>query len=178
MTTPCHTKKKKDCAQDHHCQWKSGKGCKDIDPARYFQKESKIIKNDKKAKFCRCVLHVMNSNFSNPYAICASKLKTTTGGKSCEYDWSQIPFSEVKAYSLYHAQKMNLTPKEIHSMSKEKLKEVLTKWYLQKTSSNSKKNKASQKSSQTADANPKHPKHKNGQHFIINAFKANQSVRK
>ena len=95
----------------------------------YINKDSEI-KGDQ-ADFCRCVLHVMSSNsdIDNPYAICASSVTTTTGGKSCDYDWNHIPFAEIKAYALFNAKKMELTPKKIENMTTKQLRTFLIKWY-------------------------------------------------
>ena len=52
-------------------------------------------------------MHVMSSSptmrVQNPYAVCAKAVGTTTGGKSCKYDWSSIHEAEVRAYAMYRA---------------------------------------------------------------------------
>lgn len=104
-----------------------------IPKPNYTNKDSDI-KGDQ-AKFCRCVLHVMSSNSAvdNPYAVCASSVKTTTGGKSCDYNWNDIPFAEIKAYALFNAKKMELTPEKIEKMTTKQLRTFLVEWYNKKS---------------------------------------------
>ena len=119
--------------KDNRCKWVVGRGCKDKMPSRYIKYDSNIQDTPEKTKFCRCALHVMASGSSvNPYAVCAASVTTTTGGKSCDYNWDYIPFSEVKAYSLFHAHKLNLSATQIHEMSETELRTVLTEWYEKK----------------------------------------------
>ena len=65
----------------------------------YFKKNTTL--KTKQKKFCRCVLHVAKNNDKkcniekkwntnkcyNPYTVCASSVKTTTGGKTCQYNF-------------------------------------------------------------------------------------------
>ena len=88
--------------------------------------------NDKAHKFCRCVLHVMEKNSTkcnsikpwkgnsikpwkgssnkcyNPYALCAKSTKTTTGSKSCDYNFDYIPIHEIRSYIQYNKIKFKL----------------------------------------------------------------------
>jgi len=79
---------------------------------KYFKKQHNL--NTQKQKYCRCILHVAKNNSKkcnenrdwnspkcyNPYTVCAASVKTTTGGKSCMYDFSNkdIPENEIQAY--------------------------------------------------------------------------------
>ena len=92
--TKCNMKPKSKC--DQACVWKARRGCVQRE---YFSKSTTLDKDKK--KFCRCVMHVMAKGAPNPYAICAKSVKTTTGGKSCNYEMKSIPKGEVEAYMLY-----------------------------------------------------------------------------
>ena len=72
------------------------------------------ILSKKKKKFCRCILHVSKKNTNNcnknrdwntpgcynPYKVCASSTGTTTGSKTCSYNFlsSDIPEDEINSY--------------------------------------------------------------------------------
>ena len=121
----CSKMKKSNCIDAIACQWLDGR-CRDIDEDRYFTQDA--FKNDpdstRKKKFCRCVLHLMARKTKDPYAICASKLRTTTGGRSCSYDWDRIPFDEVLAYLKYTKQ-VQISKSDSHVDVRRKLKS----WY-------------------------------------------------
>ena len=85
----------------------------------------------------------------NPYTVCASSVKTTTGGKSCGYVFqnkgniiSKIPFEEVIAYSFLNYELINTWAKQnslpqIDDLIEEEdsFRDFIQDWY------NSKKNK-------------------------------------
>lgn len=133
MSLACHRRKKGSCGGD--CAWETGKGCVVKRKEEYTKRGSRLSSDAK--KFCRCVLHVLDSKNppSNPYAVCASKgrngkkgVGTSTGGKSCDYDWTKIPDSEVKAYAKFNKQKLGLS-EEIGKHSPQELREWLTRVY-------------------------------------------------
>lgn len=135
MSLACHRRKKAGCGED--CEWETGKGCVVKRKEEYTKRGSRLSSDAK--KFCRCVLHVLDSKNppSNPYAVCASKgrngkkrgVGTSTGGKSCDYDWSKIPDSEVRAYAMFSKQKLGTSEKEIGMRSPRELREWLVKVY-------------------------------------------------
>ena len=79
---------------------------------RYFSSGNNLTAQ--KQKYCRCILHVAKNNSKkcnenrewnspkcyNPYTVCAASVKTTTGGRTCMYDFSSndIPKNEIQAY--------------------------------------------------------------------------------
>ena len=69
---------------------------------KYFKSSNTLTENQ--AKFCRCALHVLALGIKNPYGICAASVKTSLGGRPCQYNFlsKSIPFSEVLAYARRH----------------------------------------------------------------------------
>ena len=64
----------------------------------------------------------------SPYALCARSVGTTTGGKSCHYDWAGIPISEVRAYALFHAKRGTL-PFRVDGLTDAELRQRVMAWY-------------------------------------------------
>lgn len=78
----------------------------------YFNNKTGL--NEEQKKWCRCTLHVASKNSEkcnrsrnwgknkcyNPYAVCSSRIHTSSGGKSCGdyYNFDNIPDNEIKAY--------------------------------------------------------------------------------
>ena len=99
--------------------------------------------SEDKQKFCRCVLHVATKNTANclrtrkwgkkcynPYSICADSVNTTTGGKSCEYDFRKIPITEIKAYVNLQWNKYNKWyQKHKQDLKTKSLRYRLIQWY-------------------------------------------------
>ena len=91
---------------------------------KYIDKKSPLKENQR--KWCRCVLHVAKNNSIrcnrhkgwerkikkcyNPYTVCASSVKTTTGGKTCSYLFKNktIPDKELLAYANLYYKKYNI----------------------------------------------------------------------
>ena len=103
-----------------------------------------------KEKYCRCVLHVAKNNTKecnrtrewgnkcyNPYAVCATSVKTSTGRAPCKYVFANIPIEEVKAYIDLNYDKINRTlPEPIDEIlnrnddeAEELVKTLIQQWY-------------------------------------------------
>ena len=127
----------------------------------YFMKKIDFNLNEKQKKYCRCLLHVTDNNPKwcnktkawkktrygkrcyNPYAVCADKIKTTTGRLPCYYNFKNksIPDNEIISYA-------QLNHKEINKWSRlnnettirqlldnndiPNLRKLLNKWYKDK----------------------------------------------
>lgn len=124
----------------------------------YFKPNSGLT-IDKK-KYCRCVMHVLPKNTKtcnknrfpvkkkgcyNPYAVCASKIKTSTGRQSCKYNFKDkdIKIEELKAYAhmIYNSLKPFMKENRLGNLdnllktnNKTKLGNILSKWYDSKKS--------------------------------------------
>jgi hypothetical protein len=139
MDLPCGARRKTKaplCADDPACRWRVGTGCVAVAPVPY----TAPAWAEEKAKFCRCVLHVLGRTrrgavVTNPWAICASKRRgvgTTTGGRPCHYAWHNIPTSEARAYALHHARELPYSARAIERMPRETLVRTLRAWYERK----------------------------------------------
>ena len=110
----------------------------------YFKNKNNL--SLKKKKFCRCVLHVAKKNTEkcnrnkvwnnkcyNPYKVCAKSVKTTTGGKSCFYDFTSqdIPDEEILGYYYLNSNNFDKwrIKNNIESNSIKELRQQLNKWY-------------------------------------------------
>ena len=114
----------------------------------YFIKNSKLTEQQK--KFCRCILHIAKANKSscnrtkkwnnkikcyNPYSTCAKSVKTTTGGKPCNYNFKNLSKKEIITYIKLNYKKfkywlyINKIKKYISKMNVKELKKYVTKWY-------------------------------------------------
>lgn len=127
------------CSKDSECTWTPGLGCTDKDPGRYFT-DDKLFqgeeKQEKKLKFCRCVLHVMANSDYKPkraYQICARSVGTTTGGRPCMYDWDRIPEDEIRGY-ISTLEKKGIMPTGMSQKEIKTTRKYLKEWYHRKKS--------------------------------------------
>lgn len=109
----------------------------------YFLKNNNL--NLKKQKFCRCILHVAEKNSSecnkkkkwntskcyNPYTVCANSTKTTTGGKSCNYNFlsKDISNNKIKSYKDLNYKSYS---KWLKKNKKKHSRKNLNNWYISK----------------------------------------------
>lgn len=119
----------------------------------YFKNNSGLS-IDKK-KYCRCVLHVLPNNTKtcnkkrfpirkkgcyNPYAVCASKIKTSTGSSSCRYNFldKEIKIEELIAYTQMNylrikeyvkTKKLGNLDQILKEKDEKSIRNILSKWY-------------------------------------------------
>ena len=115
----------------------------------YIRRYSKLT--EKKRRFCRCILHVAKNNSRicnitknwsnktkcyNPYSTCAKTVKTTTGGKPCDYMLknSSIPIKEIIAFADLNFAKYEVWAekngrKSINDMNNQELRRNISDWY-------------------------------------------------
>lgn len=71
----------------------------DVSPEQIGPIGQYIDPNDSKAKYCRCVVHVASKgSASNPYAVCAHSVGTSTKDCSNVIDYSQFTQQELAGY--------------------------------------------------------------------------------
>ena len=117
-------------------------------PKQYFAKGATLTPAER--KFCRCALHVLAKNDSrcttedrrsragakkcyDPYPVCAKALGTSTGRRSCQYDFenADIPLEEVLAYRQLKLDKGPPKP----GRDEKVFRRAMQEWYSRKRSS-------------------------------------------